>query len=325
MTAPTLEGSPNRIAVVVHPGRRGRLGGAYEPIQGDGCELETRGDAGDLQRTIRVIEENRPTVVLAAGGDGTVSLVLRALLNVPAAQRPDLAILPLGTANNAARSVGLRSVRTHGASAVRDALEAARSGESLPIDVGRAGDVPFVGSFALGMDGAILARREALRDLLKLRGDLGGYPLYLASCATEAIVHRPVQAEIDFDGERSAEPIFNLLVTSRPLYAGEFRFASSEGIPQGHLSCHVFENRSSYLRSYAAAWRRHVAHTRGKRVAAATGIRPVRRLGISLAKETAAQLDGEQVAPRTRWDVEVIPSAVRLRRPRAPRSRASAN
>ncbi len=318
MSAPALAASTTRAALVIHPGRRDRFAcvrDVSDLVRGGSAELETRGDERDVERTIQLVEATGADVVLAAGGDGTVALVARALLRLAAEHRPDLAILPLGTANNVARSFGLPSVRTHGADAVRLALDALGSGTSEPIDVGCANGTPFVGSFAIGMDGAILARRDDLRRRLGISGDLGGYPLYLASCAIETVSHAAVHAEIELDEEQTVGPIYNLLATSRPLYAGEFRFASSDGIPEGRLALNLFGSRSAYLRSYTEAWRRHVAQERGERVDAATGTRPFGRLRVSLEREAAAQLDGEQVAARRDWKIEVIPSALRLRRP----------
>ena len=321
MSAPALAASTTHAALVIHPGRRDRFAcvrDVSELVRGGSAELETRGDERDVDRTLQLVEATGADVVLAAGGDGTVSLVARALLELPAERRPDLAILPLGTANNVARSFGLPSVRTHGAAAVRLALDALGARTSEPIDVGCAGGIPFVGSFAIGMDGAILARRDDLRRRLGITGDLGGYPLYLASCAIETVSHAAVRGEIERDGEQSVGPIYNLLATSRPLYAGEFRFASSDGIPEGRLALNLFGRRSAYLRAYTQAWRRHVAHERDETVDAAVGTRPFRRLQVSLERERPVQLDGEQVAARRDWDIEVIPSALRLRRPASP-------
>jgi diacylglycerol kinase (ATP) len=46
-------------------------------------------------------------VVLVAGGDGTVAKVARCLVDRDAAHRIPIAILPVGTANNIARSLGI--------------------------------------------------------------------------------------------------------------------------------------------------------------------------------------------------------------------------
>ena len=80
--------------------------------------VEDEADLGQLLAT-------PSDLVVAAGGDGTVSAVARVL----AGQGTPLAILPTGTANNIARSVG-----TH--SSLEDACRRWRTQDPQPFDVG---------------------------------------------------------------------------------------------------------------------------------------------------------------------------------------------
>jgi diacylglycerol kinase family enzyme len=52
------------------------------------------------------LEKNHGDLVIAAGGDGTIAKVAKILLSQPDQGRP-MAILPIGTANNIARSLGI--------------------------------------------------------------------------------------------------------------------------------------------------------------------------------------------------------------------------
>ena len=70
------------------------------------------------------------THVIACGGDGTVSEVMNGLMRLPHDRRPALGIVPLGSANDFATSVGLPL--EPGA-----ALAAARELSAYPIDVVR--------------------------------------------------------------------------------------------------------------------------------------------------------------------------------------------
>jgi diacylglycerol kinase family enzyme len=70
-----------------------------ESIQRHGHELV---GAIEIEQGIEPLLEARPDVVAAAGGDGTVAVAARTL----AGQGISLAILPMGTANNIARSFG---------------------------------------------------------------------------------------------------------------------------------------------------------------------------------------------------------------------------
>lgn len=306
------------MAVAVHPARRDQFSAvrdAFAFLRGDSPSVcETRGDDGDAGRLRDMIVSSNAHVVVAAGGDGTVASTVQALLALPAEQRPELAILPLGTANNVARSHGLASVRTHGRDAIERTIASLHSGLVAELDVGRANGQPFVGSFALGMDGAILRRRNQLRSSLQLGKTLGGYPLYLASCAIEALAHRAQKATITFDEERQQGAVYNLLATCCPIYAGEFRFAGSASSP-GRLRVYDFPSRSEFLEGYTAAWRRHVRHQRGENTQEAPNARGCLRVRVELPEPMPAQLDGEEAPASRDWELETSPAAIRLRVP----------
>ena len=78
-------------------------------------------DRGEVERVL----EERPDVVVAAGGDGTIAHVARLLAHrgIP------LAILPLGTANNIARSVGITA-------SIDDLIGGWETAWRLPLDLG---------------------------------------------------------------------------------------------------------------------------------------------------------------------------------------------
>ncbi|MGD0948112.1 MAG: diacylglycerol kinase family protein, partial [Candidatus Binatia bacterium] len=178
----------NRIALVVNPHlHTGAAASAWsrgrDSLRRDAVvcgELETCGDGENVRRVTHLLDNTRPEIVIAAGGDGTVSDVVQAIMLTDVAERPALAIVPFGTANNVARSLGVISCR-HGGEAVGLAVATALNGAERQIDLGRVGQRYFVGSFALGMDADILVTRNRLRSRLRQR--LGGYPLYLCSCA----------------------------------------------------------------------------------------------------------------------------------------------
>ena len=113
----------------------------------------TTTEAASLSRAL----DDAPDVVLAAGGDGTVGAVAR--LMAARTPSPLLAILPVGTANNLARSLGV-----HGT--VDDVVRGLDSNMRRRLDVATVrapwGTVRFVESAGVGLFGAML--RDAERD-----------------------------------------------------------------------------------------------------------------------------------------------------------------
>ncbi len=282
--------------------------------------LPTAGDGGDRARVTALLDAQRPSIVVAAGGDGTVRDVAAAVLDAGPVAAPALAILPLGTANHVARSLGLLSLRQRGSAAAERAIATILAGAERHLDVGRVGAQHFVGSFAVGIDAAILAARNAWRRRWRLGPGVGGYPLYLLSCAVSLARHRGVAGRLHADGAPRHGPIYDLLVVNTPLYAGEFRFDGADHSADGRLDLHVFTGPVDYVRAFVAAWRRHLRHQRGAPVDPPAGLLRVERVDITLARALASQLDGEEHAPADRYEVAVLPRAIRVCVPIAPHS-----
>jgi diacylglycerol kinase family enzyme len=285
-------------------------------------ELETCADGENVRRMTHLLGDTRPEIVIAAGGDGTVSDVVQAIMLTRVDERPALAILPFGTANNVARSLGMISCRYGGAKAVDLAVATALHGAQRQIDLGRVGlgrvgQRHFVGSFALGMDADILIMRNRLRSRLRsrLRRRLGGYPLYLCSCALNLLRPHGAAARLWVDGSAVTSRAYNLLITNTPIYAGEFRFGTDNSSDDGYLDLHLFEGPLDYLRRFPAAWRRHVRHTRGLPSRAPRERQLVRTLQVELASPVACQLDGEEYASAASYEIGVVPRALTVRVP----------
>ncbi|KAI96328.1 DeoR faimly transcriptional regulator [Rhodomicrobium udaipurense JA643] len=94
----------------------------------------------------------KPDVLLAGGGDGTVTSAARRVLDTDIA----LAILPLGTVNRLARDLGIPLDPDA-------ALNALASGEFRKIDVAEVNGEAFLCNSLLGLPPKISAERQALR------------------------------------------------------------------------------------------------------------------------------------------------------------------
>jgi diacylglycerol kinase family enzyme len=99
----------------------------------------------------------RSDLVVAAGGDGTVAAAARVL----AGSGIPLAILPLGTANNIARSIGATATP-------EELIRRWELAERRPLDLGIArgawGERPFVESVGGGLVAAGIARMKAVPE-----------------------------------------------------------------------------------------------------------------------------------------------------------------
>jgi diacylglycerol kinase family enzyme len=151
----------------------------------------TSTEAASLTRAL----QRRPEVVLAAGGDGTIGAVARLM----AAHAPDvpLAILPVGTANNIAASLGV-----HGD--VNDIVAGLDSNARRTLDIPTVrapwGDAKFVESAGVGAFAAMLrdAEREEANGVASSRPN----PEDRGARLRRVLAHtRPHHWYVDADGD----------------------------------------------------------------------------------------------------------------------------
>ncbi|MEK2690846.1 YegS/Rv2252/BmrU family lipid kinase [Bdellovibrio sp. GT3] len=123
-------------------------------------------------------------VVLIGGGDGSVNEALPALMKF---EMP-LLLIPLGTANNLARSLEIPTD-------YKKALALLVEGQTKRIDVGVANDIPFVNVIGMGLSTQV--NRVVRSDLKKL---LGVFAFVLTAFKVGARMS-PFKIRIDCEGE----------------------------------------------------------------------------------------------------------------------------
>jgi diacylglycerol kinase family enzyme len=284
------------------------------------ANVETRGDHEDPARVADAIAKERPDVVAALGGDGTAGVALGGVLRAGNEARAALALLPMGTGNNAARSFGLRSLRSEDGGAIALAVGTIARGARHPIDVGIVNERPFLGSFAVGLDGEILARRNRIQRQLERTGAHTGYGLYLASFALSFVASRPhARAQLVLDGEAETTPLYNLVVTNAPVYAGPLRFDGANDCSDGRLDVHAVAGALPYVSEYPRAWVRYLRGLRGASVAPSPLLRRAREIRLELDRPLAALVDGEEIAAAQSYRLHALERAVRLCVPPATR------
>jgi len=276
------------------------------------AELETSGDAGDGRRAAELVATVAPDVLVAAGGDGTVSLALAALLETKSAERSALAFLPLGTGNNAARSFGLRAL-ADGDAALALALAAIESGPRRAIDVGLVAGRPFLGSVAIGMDADVLALRNRWHRRLAPRGVEGGYGLYLAGFAANLLAGpHGGTARLSLDGVRETCALYNVVVVNAPVYAGPLRFDGPNDCADGLLDVHAVASAGEYVSEYPRAWLRHLRVERGENARPSPLLRRAREIRVEFERPVAAEADGEELGAAAVFEIRALPRALQI-------------
>ncbi len=142
----------------------------------------------------------RCELIVAAGGDGTV----RKVVTHEAARTRPVAILPLGTANNIARSLGLSQELPEIVATWQDA-------SPRPLDLGIAKGPWGRTTFVEGLGFGLIGRTIAILDALDARAD-HEFPspedkLHRDKCVLAALTHEmpPVKARVTVAGERTKD------------------------------------------------------------------------------------------------------------------------
>lgn len=180
----------------------------------------------DPSRDFRRILKPGATVV-AAGGDGTIGFVSRALAETD----HRLGVLSLGTYNNFARALGMPDNLDR-------AIRVIQAGNARPVTLGRVNGKPFLEAAAVGLFGEAIALGEAAKD--RHFGDLR----VAFGQVTKA---KPFQYRIsgDIEGHGSA---LSLVFANTPSMGA--RMPVGDGTPEDahlELSVHVGESRTDII------------------------------------------------------------------------------
>jgi len=232
-------------------------------------------------------------LVFAVGGDGTVRACAQALAGtvVP------LAIVPRGTANLAARALGIPS-------RLDAALASGFGGHERRIDLAVAGWVTFVAMAGLGIDATVVGATPAL---LKTRAGWLSY----ATVGTRYLRGCHAAFRISLDGAPLATSARSVVVGNAGLLPGGFTLLPDARLDDGQLDVCVLAPSS--LPDWGVVARRVLTASRrdDRRLARYRA----RRVEIHADRDLPRQIDGEVIAPGRELTVTVLPRSLLVRVP----------
>jgi diacylglycerol kinase (ATP) len=165
----------------------------------------------------------RYDLVVAVGGDGTVSSIAHGLLgtNTP------LGIVPMGTYNNIARSLGIPA-------SLDDAVEVLLHGQPWRIDSATVNGTPFMEVAGVGLDARLFPVAEKIKS-----GLWSALPEALQTLGT----YRPRKLRIEFsDGSHVTTRPLLAMVSNMPFFGVGFAIAPTARPDSGQLVLSVFED-----------------------------------------------------------------------------------
>lgn len=285
-----------KVAVVVNTrSRRGRRHYAevLRLIEGAGFRLTGVYPVTDPSRLRTILDRalsHGPDLLIVGGGDGTLSSAIKHIAHRDVA----LGVLPLGTTNNFARSLGLPLD-------LDGAVRVFTEGKVADIDLGLCGDRPFANLASFGVSVEVAG---TVRPWLKRILGRAAYPL---TAMTILPGHHPFRAYITVDGKRH-ELLTHQLNIANGRFHGGWQIAKDISIDNRRLVAYQLGS-GKRLRLLGETL---VRATTGKWRSLAGGPFVT---GTEMLLETdppmAADIDGE-VRLRTPLVIKTVPNGVRV-------------
>jgi len=231
-------------------------------------------------------------LMIAAGGDGTVHAVASGLIK----RESRLGIIPLGTMNNLARSLGIPN-------AVEEACALIGTGETHAIDVGKINGQVFIEVAGIGLEAALFPAGEAIKKLnivSTVRGVIRGLFTLLS--------YKPTKLKISFDEvQKHSYEAIQVTICNAPYYGAHFKIAPEAIMDDGLLDVVIYRRFSK--REYI---QHAISISQGRRVfQPKIRHRRVRTLHVSTDHPVEIQADGLPHG-HTPASIEIMPGALRV-------------
>jgi len=281
--------------------RRGQqnLSQATEQLEQLGFELleESTEDPEQLSEVICRYRD-QVDLVIVGGGDGTLNAAAAGLVET----RLPLGILPLGTANDLARTLGIPT-------AIPQACNIIATGRKLPIDLGCVNDRYFFNVASFGLSTKIT--EQLTKDVKKRWGVFA----YAATALRVLWQTRPFRAEIRLNGETIYVKTVQISVGNGRFYGGGMAIAHDATINDQKLDLYSLEINHwwqiipilpAMARGRQANWPRVVA-------------REAQEVEVLTRKRRSINTDGE-ITTQTPAQFRVLPQALTVMVPVQPNS-----
>ncbi|WP_314373757.1 diacylglycerol kinase family protein [Sphingomonas paucimobilis] len=168
-------------------------------------------DPKDLEPTVRELLATKPDLLILGGGDGTIS----GLVDLMVGHDVMLGVLPLGTANSFARSLGIPLD-------IEGAVEVIRTGRPRRIDLGMIDNDYYANCAAMGISPKIA--ETVPHGLKRVAGRLG----YLGWAAYQFLRFRPFTLIVEQNGARERLRVVEVRISNGPYHGGTELVESAE-------------------------------------------------------------------------------------------------
>ena len=249
---------------------------------------------GDVRRKLRSALAERPRVVIAAGGDGTVHEAVNGWME--AGGGAPLAVVPVGTGNDFVKMLDA----SHD---WREACWRAARGETRFVDVGKCNEFYFANGLGIGFDAQVALEANHI-DWIR------GNAIYgIALAKILVLKHSRPRVKVEHDGERFETDITLLTINNGKVEGGAFVMAPDAEIDDGLFDVVVAKGmgRLGILQLLPQVLKgEHMSHPK---------VMQFRTAKLSVASDTPLPIhaDGELTySGATKLEIEVLPKKLEV-------------
>jgi len=246
--------------------------------------------------------------VIALGGDGTVHEVVNGLMRISPDRRPALGIVPIGSGNDFAYSLGISPKP-------EIALRQVLSGKPAPIDIGRIEDEHgrgefFSNSVGIGFDAIVVIRSRRVPIFQ-------GFGIYfIAVLQTILLNHHPFHVTLTIDNQTLRDSLLMCTLMNGKREGGGFHLASNARQDDGIFN-YVTMRYVPRLKMIATILPRFLNGTHASLSSIGSGC--FQKMEIDSDRPLVIHTDGEIFAGLSsttrKVKLDVIPSAIQAIRP----------
>lgn len=237
--------------------------------------------------------------VIVVGGDGVVHETASGIMRVPKAKRPVMGVIPVGSGNDYARSLGMPFQ-------VNKAVDTLMHAKIKEVDVGQCNDKYFVETLSFGLDAGIAIDTMKARQKSKEKG----FKLYF-KCGIDRIMNHfeffDFEATLDRGRKISGHSLIMAIQIGKT-YGGGFKITPDAEIDDGYFNLCYSEGkltRKKTLPLFAMA-------AKGKHVnSKIIKFDKSKKISLNIKQLVPCQLDGEEYSNR-KFEIKTHPKALKV-------------
>lgn len=245
------------------------------------------------------LEAAKYDTIIAIGGDGVVHEIALGLMEIDVANRPALAVIPVGSGNDYARSLGISFN-------VKTAVDQLMRSNKTAVDVGKCNDQYYVETLSFGLDAGIAIDTMEARKKHREKG----FKLYF-KCGVNRIKNHFdfYNFKMVLDDNKTIEGnSLMMAIQIGKTYGGGFKITPKAKMDDGYFDICYSKGKMGRAKGlYLFARAAKGLHINSNNIEFARA----KKIHLEIDEIIPCQLDGEKYE-NTVFDIEIIPLALNV-------------